>query len=187
MTTTAQDANSPTTPNDKLSWTEERVELLKKYWNEGLSASQIASRLGYGVTRNAVIGKVHRLGLSGRVTPQRAARPRPRRTREPTHPGRPMLPVNGATALKPLHRAEPQLRLEPEPEPIRLVDIPQGERVNILMLSERTCRWPVGDPGSSDFCFCGHTPKASGGPYCEYHSRIAFQPLQDRRRHKVAS
>jgi GcrA cell cycle regulator len=187
-----QDLNpnlNPTVSNEKLSWTEDRVELLKKLWNEGLSASQIAGRLGYGVTRNAVIGKVHRLGLSGRVTPQRTARPRPRRTREPSHPGRPMLPIHGATALKPMHRIEPAVRAEPEPEPIRLVDVhvPQGERVNILMLSDRTCRWPVGDPGSEDFCFCGHTPKASGGPYCDYHARIAFQPLQDRRRHKVAS
>jgi GcrA cell cycle regulator len=100
-----------------------------------------------------------------------------------------MLPVHGATALKPMHRIEPAARPEPEPEPIRLVDlrVPEGERVNILMLSDRTCRWPVGDPGAEDFCFCGHTPKANGGPYCDYHSRIAFQPLQDRRRHKVAS
>jgi GcrA cell cycle regulator len=88
-----------------------------------------------------------------------------------------------------MHRIEPAARPEPEPEPIRLVDlrVPEGERVNILMLSDRTCRWPVGDPGAEDFCFCGHTPKANGGPYCDYHSRIAFQPLQDRRRHKVAS
>src|SRR5688572_32066161 len=91
---------NPAAPNDKLSWTEDRVEVLKRLWNEGLSASQIAGRLGYGVTRNAVIGKVHRLGLSGRVTPQRMARPRPRKTREPSHPGRPMLPVHGATALR---------------------------------------------------------------------------------------
>lgn len=173
--------------NDKLSWTEDRVELLKKLWNEGLSASQIAGRLGHGVTRNAVIGKVHRLGLSGRVTPQRAARPRPRKTREPSHPGRSMLPTIGANALKPLHRPEPVVRAEPEPEPIRLVDIPKGERVNILMLSDRTCRWPVGDPGTDEFFFCGHAPKASGGPYCDYHARVAYQPLQDRRRHKIAS
>jgi GcrA cell cycle regulator len=171
---------------EKMSWTEERVELLKKLWTEGLSASQIAGRLSHGVTRNAVIGKVHRLGLSGRATPQRAARPRTRRTREPTHPGRLLLPTAGATALKPAHRAEPAPRPEPEPEPIRLIDIPKGERVSILMLSERTCRWPMGDPGTEDFFFCGHTPKASGGPYCEYHARLAYQPLQDRRRQRAA-
>lgn len=173
--------------NNKLAWTEERVELLKKFWNEGLSASQIAGRLGHGVTRNAVIGKVHRLGLSGRVTPQRASRPRPRKTREPSHPGRPMLPIVGATALKAFPGPEPMMRPEPEPEPIRLVDIPKGERVNILMLSDRTCRWPVGDPGTEEFFFCGQSPKSSGGPYCDYHARIAYQPLQDRRRNKVAT
>ena len=58
-----------------MGWTEERVELLKKLWVEGLSASQIAGRLG-GVTRNAVIGKVHRLGLSGRATSSRSSAPR---------------------------------------------------------------------------------------------------------------
>ena len=68
-----------------MSWTDERVELLKRLWTEGLSASQIAGRLGSGVTRNAVIGKVHRLNLSGRVQQQRSAQPRaPRKQREPS-------------------------------------------------------------------------------------------------------
>ena len=65
-----------------MAWTDERVELLKKLWAEGLSASQIAGRLG-GATRNAVIGKVHRLGLSGRATSSRSSSPRPRRTHVP--------------------------------------------------------------------------------------------------------
>ena len=73
----------------KMSWTDERVELLKKLWGEGLSASQIAARLGQGITRNAVIGKVHRLNLSGRAQPPRSTVPRaPRKPREPSHPGR---------------------------------------------------------------------------------------------------
>ena len=58
-----------------MGWTEERVELLKKLWSDGLSASQIAGRLG-GITRNAVIGKVHRLGLAGRATTSRMRAPR---------------------------------------------------------------------------------------------------------------
>src|SRR5688572_16188365 len=95
---------------DKMSWTDERVELLKRLWTEGLSASQIAGRLGGGVTRNAVIGKVHRLNLSGRAPQPRSSVPRPRRTREPSHPGRSTpsihLPTTGATALKPSMRAE---------------------------------------------------------------------------------
>lgn len=167
---------------EKLAWTDERVDLLKKLWAEGLSASQIAGRLGHGVTRNAVIGKVHRLGLSGRVTPQRTARPRVRKTREPSHPGRSQsMPTAGATALKPQMRPEPMAR--PEPQPI-LAPVPAGERVNILMLSDKTCRWPIGDPSHEDFGFCGHSPK-EGVPYCEYHARMAYQPAQDRRRLKV--
>jgi GcrA cell cycle regulator len=174
-----------------MSWTDERVELLKKLWTEGLSASQIAVRLSQGVTRNAVIGKVHRLNLSGRAQAPRTAAPRaPRKPREPSHPGRtagmPSLPSAGNTALKPMMRAEAQPRPQalPEPQPVRLVDLPQGGRVTILHLSDKTCKWPIGDPGAEDFCFCGHGPRA-GSPYCEYHARLAYQPLQDRRHRKM--
>lgn len=175
----------------KLSWTDERVELLKKLWTEGLSASQIAGRLGAGVTRNAVIGKVHRLNLSGRVQQQRTAQPRtPRKQREPSLApraggnggGMPSMPTAGNTALKPMMRAETHVRPAslPEPQPLRLVDLPKDGRVTILHLSDKTCKWPIGDPGSEEFCFCGHGPR-DGSPYCEYHARLAYQPLQDRR------
>ena len=99
-----------------MSWTDERVELLKKLWTEGLSASQIAGRLGDGVTRNAVIGKVHRLNLSGRVQQQRVAQPRqPRKQREPSLAPRaggsmPSMPTAGSSALKPMMRAETHIR-----------------------------------------------------------------------------
>ncbi|MDO8353313.1 MAG: GcrA family cell cycle regulator, partial [Aestuariivirga sp.] len=134
--------------NEKMPWTDERVELLKKLWTEGHSASQIAARLGMGVTRNAVIGKVHRLNLSGRVTQPRSTEPRaPRKTREPSHPGRPVgspsMPSTGNTALKTFVRVEPiqrQIAL-PEPQPLRLVDLPKGGRVTILHLSDKTCKW----------------------------------------------
>ncbi len=170
----------------KLPWTDDRVELLKKLWGEGLSASQIAARLAGGVTRNAVIGKVHRLGLSGRATVSRPSAPRPRKPRQPAHPGQTTsYPTAGATALKPQTRPVPTPRPDPAPEPIRLADIPKGERVNILMLTDKTCRWPIGDPGTEDFCFCGHTPRP-GMPYCESHAQLAYQPLQDRRRQKRA-
>ena len=172
--------DNPNAGAAKLPWTDDRVELLKRLWAEGLSASQIAARLGQGVTRNAVIGKVHRLGLSGRVTKTRVTTPRPRKTREPSHPGgATFATANGQAVLK--ARSEPKPAPIPEPQPIRLVDRPQGERVSILMLTDKTCRWPIGDPGSAEFCFCGHLPKA-GAPYCEYHARIAYQPAQDRRR-----
>ncbi len=177
----------------KLSWTEDRVELLKKLWTEGLSASQIAGRLAAGVTRNAVIGKVHRLNLSGRAQPPRAAVTRaPRKQREPSLPGgqgngRPSMPQAGATALKPMPRADIQPRPQTlaEPQPVRLVDSAKGGRVTILHLSEKTCKWPIGDPGNDEFCFCGNGPR-DGSPYCEYHARQAYQPPQDRRNRRMA-
>jgi GcrA cell cycle regulator len=161
-----------------MSWTEERVELLKKLWSDGLSASQIAAELG-GITRNAVIGKVHRLGLSGRAKSNSSAAPRPRKARSPSHMlriGR--AAVRGNTALA--HAYDYELEAEPE-----LIDniIPIGQRRTILELNEQTCRWPVGDPGSSDFFFCGGNTVA-GLPYCAYHSRVAYQPPSERRRDK---
>jgi GcrA cell cycle regulator len=183
------------------TWTPERVELLKQMWAEGLSASTIAGRLGGGISRNAVIGKVHRLGLSGRATPARTATPRPRRPRQPSHPGHgaqagqaagqagrsvggaTVFATAGATALKPQVCQERVVM--PDPDPIRLVDVPKGERVNLLMLSDKTCRWPIGEPGTEDFFFCGMSPSEST-PYCEYHARQAYQPLHDRRRLKRA-
>ena len=174
----------------KLSWTEDRVEQLKKLWAEGLSASQIAARLGQGVTRNAVIGKVHRLNLAGRATQPRNSAPRtPRKQREPSHPGRatgmPSMPHAGNTALKPMMRAEVQPRqlAIPEPKPLRLVNLPKDGRITILHLSDKTCKWPIGDPGSDEFCFCGHGPR-DGSPYCEFHARLAYQPPPDRRRER---
>ncbi len=165
----------------KNTWPDERVEILKKLWLDGLSASQIAAQLGDGITRNAVIGKVHRLGLSGRGSPTRAARPRTRRPRQPSAPKR--MPTSGNAALKAKTAVSPARRSEPALEPIRLVDIPVGERIGILSLTEKTCRWPLGDPGSDEFCFCGQTPQ-DGTPYCDYHASIAYQPAHERRRPK---
>ena len=84
-------------------------------------------------------------------------------------------------------RAETHIRPAalPEPQPLRLVDLPQDGRVTILHLSDKTCKWPIGDPGSEEFCFCGHGPR-DGSPYCEYHARLAYQPMQDRRNRKVS-
>jgi len=161
-----------------VSWTDERVELLKKLWSDGLSASQIAAELG-GITRNAVIGKVHRLGLSGRAKSSSAGAPRPRKARTSSH----MLrigrgAIRGNTALAQAYEVE----VEAEPELIDNI-IPIGQRRTILELNEQTCRWPVGDPGSGDFFFCGGNT-VSGLPYCAYHSRVAYQPVTDRRRDK---
>jgi GcrA cell cycle regulator len=154
-----------------MGWTDERVELLKKLWSEGLSASQIAAELG-GITRNAVIGKVHRLGLSGRAKSPSTAAPRPRKPRSSgmIRVSRPAIRGNTALAY--------DYEVEPEPE---LLEIPMEQRKTLLQLNEHTCRWPVGDPGAADFFFCGGKT-ANELPYCSYHSRVAYQPANDRRR-----
>jgi GcrA cell cycle regulator len=157
-----------------MTWTDERVEMLKKLWADGLSASQIAAVLG-GVTRNAVIGKVHRLGLSGRAKSASSGVPRPRKPR--THMLRVARPVSrGSNALALAYDMDP----EPEPELIDNI-IPIGQRRTLLELNENTCRWPIGDPATPDFFFCGGKPLTSL-PYCHYHSRVAYQPASDRRK-----
>ncbi|MCP4382314.1 MAG: GcrA cell cycle regulator [Hyphomicrobiales bacterium] len=160
-----------------MSWTDERVELLKKLWAEGLSASQIAQQLG-GVTRNAVIGKVHRLNLSGRAKPA-STTPRPRKARSasPHRPARTF--VAGNTALK-VHAA-PTPRRAPVLAPIEDLVVPISKEVSLLALNEQMCKWPNGDPGTEDFHFCGHR-NFNNLPYCEYHARLAYQPASDRRR-----
>ena len=140
-----------------MGWTEERVEQLKQLWTEGLSASQIARVLG-GVTRNAVIGKVHRLGLAGRAGPARAERPRTTVTHRTVRVAAP----------------EPEIV---EQDPLVLED---GKFATVLTINDRMCRWPIGDPSEGEFHFCGQKPK-NGSPYCDAHARKAYQPQQARR------
>lgn len=171
--------------SDVATWTEDRVELLKKLWNDGLSASQIAGELG-GVTRNAVIGKVHRLGLSGRAkapsssgSSARARKPAAPRASSGFNAAN---HIRGNTALAPQLRTQPEARPEPKPE---LLDpnvvVPFSERVTIMELKENMCRWPMGDPTHADFRFCG-LKTDTGIPYCGYHCRIAYQPAGERKR-----
>ena len=171
-----------------LSWTDERVELLRKLWLEGLSASRVAADLGGGVTRNAVIGKVHRLGLSGRVKAQvpssvNRARPnKPQNTRTPMPQRAIGMPMRGNTALA------VQARPMSLPQPQRMSGdvVPMAENVTIMDLRESMCRWPVGDPSSSEFRYCGGKAPIGDGPYCSFHSRMAYQPMHDRRHRKTA-
>jgi GcrA cell cycle regulator len=171
-----------------MNWTDERVDLLRKLWSEGLSASQIAAQLG-GVSRNAVIGKVHRLKLSSRgrstATPARqkkavqaAATKAVSRAAVST---RPVTVSVGATALQAQFDVEPVARqyLRPQQD----VVVPISRRLQLVQLSERTCKWPNGDPLSEDFSFCGNDC-ADTGPYCRYHAKIAYQPAADRRRNR---
>jgi GcrA cell cycle regulator len=180
-----------------MGWTEERVELLKKLWLEGLSASQIAAVLGDGVTRNAVIGKVHRLKLTGRAKPASSA---PRARSAPRAPGirRPSgmtrsssgiasmmksrsmgpAPMHGATALK----IDSELVVEAYEAPqVQELFIPVEQRLTLLQLNEHTCKWPIGDPLTPDFYFCGNHAD-EGKPYCEFHSRRAYHQLEKKKR-----
>jgi GcrA cell cycle regulator len=201
-----------------MSWTDERVETLKRMWGEGQSASQIAKELG-GVTRNAVIGKVHRLGLSNRVggkdedeeaalapaTPATAApvaaRPEPAAPRvepavpraEPPRaavppaaaaPASNVMPLPVRKAIIPAGQPLPPQPSLNEISPEALASVREVEkrakRLTLMELTERTCKWPIGDPATEDFWFCG-LPSLPGKPYCEAHVGVAFQPMSARR------
>jgi GcrA cell cycle regulator len=191
-----------------MSWTDERVELLKKMWTEGQSASQIAKELG-GVTRNAVIGKVHRLGLSnrsgaaapnGKTAPMEPAEKpaqtaRPPAAEKPDAPARPEprpeteedRPSNVTPLRKPIVPAGQPLPPQPsanEISPEALAKQSEVEkhakRLTLMELTERTCKWPIGDPATEEFYFCG-LPVSAGKPYCEAHVGVAFQPMSSRR------
>src|SRR5437868_14647630 len=112
-----------------MSWTDERIEQLRSLWTEGLSASHIAKVMGGGISRNAVIGKVHRLGLAGRATA-----PRSERIRMPSAPRHHIR----------AHMPEPPIV---EEEPIILED---GSFATVLTINDRMCRWPIGDPADNE-------------------------------------
>lgn len=167
-----------------MSWTDERVELLKKLWADGLSASQIATKLGE-VTRNAVIGKVHRLGLAGRATTSRirTARPRSNIALFPARSSQVQYRTFGNTAIK--VAPQPQERKAPAAAIIPLRAIPELEpapdgQVKLVDLKESMCHWPIGDPMEEGFHFCGRR-KSFGVPYCEHHAAIAYNPIARKR------
>lgn len=181
-----------------MGWDDERVERLRAMWNEGMSASKIAKELG-GVTRNAVIGKVHRLGLSNRT----AATPETAQGADEAETTPDVVSSEPETGSAPVERpaeilsAEPRREITirdasqprppgqptPEEESARetLAEIEKmARRLTLLELTERTCKWPIGDPNDDDFHFCG-LPAVSGKPYCEHHVGVAFQPMSSRR------
>jgi GcrA cell cycle regulator len=154
-----------------MGWTDERVELLKKLWLDGHSASQIAKQLGE-VTRNAVIGKVHRLGLSGRATPSQPARPAFKTPRPP----RPVV------TSPPVQRRSAEVRPAPPP-PVAapVVYVEERGTATVLTLGAHMCKWPIGDPASDEFTFCGRRA-GDEGPYCVEHARVAYQPQQAKKK-----
>ncbi len=182
-----------------MSWTDERVARLSKLWADGLSASQIAADLG-GVTRNAVIGKVHRLGLSGRAKPAGksggAARRKTTKTRSTGGGGgsrtgstyarassRSAGGSIGNAALKMDMGLEAEVNFRPVEKPVEDVVLPISRKLDLLQLTESTCKWPTGDPTMPGFSFCGHKSKDEK-PYCEFHSKLAYQPPSERRRRR---
>ena len=208
-----------------MAWTDERVETLKRMWGEGASASTIAKELG-GVTRNAVIGKVHRLGLSNRnqggdeAKPAAAEAPAPEAPASEA-PARPEPAAASAEAETPApDAAEPAEEEDDDDEPRTMAAVPHGatvtsirkplmagqplppqpsaneispealakvnavektaKKISLMELTERTCKWPIGDPATAKFWFCG-LPVQQGKPYCEAHVSVAFQPMSSRR------
>jgi len=151
-------------------WTEDRVGALKKLWLEGQSASQIAKTLGGGVTRNAVIGKVHRLGLSGRAAPSQPARATYRPTRP--RPAASAQPAQAPSAPRRIEAAQPRPVTPTPPPPAPMPELPGT--ATVLTLGAHMCKWPIGDPSSREFSFCGR--RASEGVYCGEHARVAYQP-----------
>jgi GcrA cell cycle regulator len=148
-------------------WTHERTQLLRKLWAEGLSASQIAKQLG-GVTRNAVIGKVHRLGLAGRATPSRpAARPVREVGCRTLRLPKPIIPTRHVTPEAPTPELDPIRALQP-------VQFEDGAPASTLTVSNFICRYPIGDPKSDTFAYCGRGVVC--GPYCDDHRKLAYRP-----------
>lgn len=181
------------------AWTEAQDALLLDLrTRKGYTHSQIAEALSNGprpgTTRNACIGRLMRLApdyvseerlrrereRSARVLvgEQPARAPRPASVRAPDTRPKPYLarPVGPAAP----HPPERIVRLAPlPPASAGQGEAPSGAGCTLLALTERSCRWPVGDPGAPGFHFCGG-PAFTGRPYCLFHARIAYQPLSDR-------
>ncbi len=153
--------DSPADPPG-TTWTRERVEQLKILTEEGLSCAQIGRRLG--VSRNAVIGKLNRLGLS--------------RGRKPAAPRAPSALSTTSRLRRPGIIAQRQILraiYAEAPPAAEAATIVVGERCSLLDLAKGKCRWPLSDPGESDFSFCGNAA-VSGLPYCAGHARLAYRP-----------
>lgn len=154
-----------------MGWTDERKALLIKRWDDGASAAQIAKELGEGVSRNAVLGIVHRAGKSNRAqptTPSRTTRSAPRAPR----------PITLRLAGNSMVFHEPS---EPRP-PAVIVDFKDetAGTATLETLGAYQCKWPIGSPSEPDFTFCG--AQAMDGPYCPPHTERARQPAAAKKR-----
>jgi len=138
------------------TWTTERVELLKSRFAAGLSCREIACDIG--VSRNAVIGKLSRLGLT---------------RGEFNADARPAKKQRGSKSIPRLQYQMLRAVYE-DGEPVLSAAVVSEHRCSLLELSKQRCRWPISTPGADDFCFCGNTP-LEGAPYCAGHTRLAYR------------
>lgn len=164
-----------------MSWTDERIALLRTSWESGMTASQIAEALGEGVTRNAVIGKAHRLGLEARPSPVKLGE-----IVEDIVEGvvAAVEGVFGGSGTVSDAIAAVTAPRTPPKRPARPAAPVKPAKTTLLDLSEKVCKWPIGHPGETDFHFCGK-PSQTGFPYCTEHCAIAYQaqlPRRDRSR-----
>lgn len=137
------------------SWTPDRVAALERLWTDGLSAREIAARLP-GITRNAVLGKLHRMGRLGRGRPTVSAKSR--KVKPPSGPaGRRRKPPPASAARPSLAEAPTWV----------------GEVASVALLQAWHCRWPIGDPRAPDFAFCRR--RVAIRPYCADHRAAAYQ------------
>ena len=156
-----------------MDWNEETISRLRAMWDEGLTTAEIGRRLG--VTKNAVVGKSHRLVLSPRPSPIRRApvgqTPRlvPRRTVGATLPP---LPHAARIIAAPRPVIQP-VKAAPRPHALRGVPAFSGTRIT-------ACCWPIGEPGTPSFRFCDDGAM-SGKPYCTSHAALAYVKVRDRR------
>lgn len=161
----------------RVSWTQAQLRELRQRWSRGVPASQIARALGGGISRNAVLAKVRRLGLAARRTHERRPSARstiraisfdaiPDRLRPRKHHSNREQPRYPTWVIA----ASPYVE-----DPGLDAAIPVPQRRTLIELSGQTCRWPVGDPASPDFFFCGGATH-DAHPYCRDHCARAYQP-----------
>lgn len=161
-----------------MEWTEQRIEMLRRLWGQGQTASQIAAALG-GVTRNAVIGKAHRLGLTGRPSPIKRdasggviAKRRPTPRRAMAAQAKPMMPLQRAMPAQSQGNGGGASEAQQMPSAPR--EQQRGYPPARAHGGVKSCSWPVGDPKQAGFHFCGE-PSEPGRPYCAHHCHQAYQ------------
>ncbi|HET6183330.1 MAG TPA: GcrA family cell cycle regulator [Acetobacteraceae bacterium] len=162
-----------------MQWTEETIAQLRVLWDEGHSTAEIGRRLG--MSKNAVVGKAHRLDLAPRPSPIRplpeGARPRP----APRRVAGPTLPPLASTRAPATAYAAPALRAIPSPRPAPAPAAPRLQPVAPRPYGRViTCCWPLGEPGTKEFRFCD-VASVPGKPYCEAHAELAYVKVRDRR------